>query len=51
MLIIIDTGFVPMILTSDVHPSGIYSIHFVSSAGDEDTVIYNMTSRKTDGNK
>ena len=45
----VHAGSVPMVLTIDVHPPGIYSIRFVSSTGDEDTVTYNITDIKTDG--
>ena len=43
------TGFVPIVLTIDVHPSGTHSIQIVTATGREDMVMYTIRDTEIDG--
>ena len=42
-------GSIPIVLTINVHPSGTYSLHIVTSTAREDTVTYTITDKEVDG--
>ena len=43
----LNAGSLPMVLTSNVSPPGVYSLRIVASTGGEHTIFYNITTEST----